>query len=345
MTSTAKKVYYCECCGYNSKLKKDFNKHLVTKKHNINIENSVDLVTDETEKSDDEQEETSLRDPRYQRDQREQRVHHQDVPVSVKKRYECTGCSKVYKDYSGLWKHNRKSCIKPANNGAKISSASNTMVNTDLLNKIMEQNQELQKQVFELSKNSNTTNSHNTNSHNTTNNNQFNLNFFLNETCKDAININDFIRSIQLQLEDLEQTARLGYVEGVSRILINALRVMDVEKRPIHCTDIKRETVYVKNQDNWEKDNPDKNNLKRAVDYIAEKNMRQIDDWKVQNPNWEDYNSQESQVLNKIYISALGGGTPDEDVKFMNKIIKNVLQEVVVDKDNPTSTTTTATTA
>jgi ribosomal protein L37AE/L43A len=167
MSSTAKKVYYCECCGYNSKLKKDFNKHLVTKKHNINIENDrVDLVTDETEKSDDEQEETSLRDPR---DQREQRVHHQDIPVSVKKRYECAGCNKVYKDYSGLWKHNRKSCIKPTNNGAKNTSASNTMVNTDLLNKIMEQNQELQKQVFELSKNSNTTNSHNTNSHNTTN--------------------------------------------------------------------------------------------------------------------------------------------------------------------------------
>jgi hypothetical protein len=180
----------------------------------------------------------------------------------------------------------------------------------------------------------NTTNSNNTttNTMNHTTNNQFNLNFFLNEKCKDAINMSEFIKSINVQLQDLEDTARLGHVEGISRIFIRALNDMDVEKRPIHCTDVKRETVYVKDQDNWEKDNSEKNKLRRAVDYIVDKNMRQIDDWKEQNPNWEDYNSEESHVLNKIYINALGGVTPDEERKFTNKIIKNVLQEVVVDK-------------
>ena len=156
----------------------------------------------------------------------------------------------------------------------------------------------------------------------------------MNETCKDAININEFLKSIEFQLDDLEETARLGYVDGVSRIFIRALKDMEVNKRPIHCTDIKRETVYVKNNDNWEKDNPEKKNLKKAVDYIANKNMVQIDDWKEQNPNWKDYDSEEGNVLNKIYMVTTGGGTEEEDTKYVNKIIKNVLQEVVVDKEN-----------
>ena len=192
--------------------------------------------------------------------------------------------------------------------------------------------------MLEMSKtNSLVMNNSNNNTTNNTTNNQFNLNFFLNETCKDAINLSEFMKSIKLQLVDLENTARLGYVEGISRILIRALNDMDVDKRPIHCTDVKRETVYVKEQDNWEKENLDKDNLKRAVTFIADQNLSQINEWKQQNPKWDDNESQESQVLSKIYISALGGENPDEERKFMNKIIKNVIQEVVVDKTDGVS--------
>jgi hypothetical protein len=170
---------------------------------------------------------------------------------------------------------------------------------------------------------------------NITQNNQkhFNLQFFLNDTCKDAINMNEFLKSIEFQLEDLEETARLGYVDGVSRIFIRLLKDMEVNKRPIHCTDIKRETVYVKNKDSWEKENPDKQTLKNAVEYIANKNMYQINDWKEENPNWTDNESEEGQVLNKMYMATTGGFSHEEDTKYVNKIIKNVLQEVVVEKD------------
>jgi hypothetical protein len=143
----------------------------------------------------------------------------------------------------------------------------------------------------------------------------------------------EFVKTIQLQLEDLEETARVGYVEGVSRIFIRALKDMEVNKRPIHCTDIKREIVYVKNNDNWEKDNQEKKSLKKAVDYIANKNMNQISEWKEENPNWRDYESEEGQVLNKMYMATTGGITDEEDTKYIGKIIKNVLHEVVVEKE------------
>ena len=192
--------------------------------------------------------------------------------------------------------------------------------------------------VIELSQEPRTVNQGNITNHgNITQNNQkhFNLQFFLNDTCKDAINITDFVKTIvsELQLEDLEETARLGYVDGISRIFVNALSNLEINKRPIHCTDIKRETVYVKHKDNWEKENQDKQNLKKAVDFIANKNMYQINDWKEENPNWTDNESQEGQVLNKLYMATTGGFSDEEDTKYVKKIIKNVLQEVVVEKE------------
>ena len=288
-------INYCKCCKYQTLIKKDFNRHLTTKKHLLNVD-SVQVINKNS--SNQSMQSNVIENP-----------------------YDCENCGKSYRDKSGLWRHNKK-CIPPPKD-----------VDNNMINLLIEQNQELQKQVFELAKQNavinNTTTT--TNSNNTTNN-QFNMNFFLNETCKDAINLSEFMNSINLQLEDLETTARLGYVEGISRILIRALKDMDVGRRPIHCTDVKRETVYVKDQDNWEKELPDKTNFKRAVSFIADQNLSQIDKWKQENPKWGDNASQESQVLNKIYITALGGENPDEDKKFMDKIIKNVLHEVVVDK-------------
>ena len=291
-------MHYCKFCDYTNSIKKDFNKHLLSKKHIMNVENKPSS-----------------------KDKTITALSNVLERVNAVNPYDCENCGKSYRDKSGLWRHNKK-CIPPQKD-----------VDNNMINLLIEQNQELQKQVIELAKQNavinNTTTT--TNSNNTTNN-QFNMNIFLNETCKDAINLSEFMNSINLQLEDLETTARLGYVEGISRILIRALKDMDVGRRPIHCTDVKRETVYVKDQDNWEKELPDKTNLKRAVNFIADQNLSQIDKWKQENPKWGDNESQESQVLNKIYITALGGENPDEDKKFMDKIIKNVLHEVVVDK-------------
>ena len=325
LTKSCRKVapnYYCESCDYSTGKTSSYSKHLLTAKHN--------KLTNVNKK----------------------------LPKSCSE-IKCEKCNKLYKSRVGLWSHKKKCSLiieKPLENTLTLTTTDITNPsfimnlvkdNQEFKSLLMEsqkiqfenqkiqieqqkENKELVNKVIELSQEPRIVNHGNI-----TNNNQkhFNLQFFLNETCKDAINMTDFLKSIQLQLDDLEETARLGYVDGVSRIFIRLLKDMEVNKRPIHCTDIKRETVYVKTNDNWEKDNPEKKNLKKAVEYIANKNMYQINDWKEENPNWTDNESEEGQVLNKIYMATIGGGTDEEDTKYVNKIIKNVLNEVVVDKD------------
>jgi len=268
----------------------------------------------------------------------------QKNPIITPK-HECEKCNKTYISRSGLWNHKKKCSLlieKPLENTLTVSDITNPSFimnlvkdNQEFKSLLMESQKKqevLINKVIELSQEPRIVN-HGTMT--TTQNNQkhFNLQFFLNDTCKDAINMNEFLKSIEFKLEDLEETARLGYVGGISRIFVNALSNLEVNKRPIHCTDIKRETVYVKNKDNWEKENQDKQNLKKAVDFIANKNMYQINDWKEENPNWTDNESEEGQVLNKLYMATTGGFSDEEDTKYVCKIIKNVLQEVVVDKE------------
>ncbi|NBO23928.1 MAG: hypothetical protein EBU93_01620 [Chlamydiae bacterium] len=299
LTEKVPSKYHCENCDYTTSRNSQYSRHLQTAKHK-----KLTLVNEK-------------------------------VPISSELEIKCENCKKCYSSRVGLWKHKKKCDITDS-----LVIMNLIKDNQDFKTLLIEQqriqieqdkeNKELQHKLLELAKNQSITN---TNCHNTTNNQQFNLQFFLNETCKDAINMVEFVKSIQLQLGDLEETARLGYVDGVSRIFVRALNDMEVNKRPIHCTDIKRETVYVKNNDNWEKEGPEKKNLKKAVDYIANKNMYQIDEWKEENPNWTDYESQEGQVLNKIYMATTCGGREEEDEKYVKKIIKNVLREVVVEKD------------
>jgi hypothetical protein len=168
---------------------------------------------------------------------------------------------------------------------------------------------------------------------NTTNNNNFNLNFFLNEQCKDALNIMDFINQLQLNTTDLDMVGRLGYSEGISKLFIRGLKELDVFKRPIHCSDLKREVLYVKDKDSWEKDNDEKNKMKNAIKYIAAKNFKQINEWREKNPESDDYDSQRHMDYHQIVIHSMGGSTKEEDEKHYNKIIKNVAQEVTIDKN------------
>lgn len=181
------------------------------------------------------------------------------------------------------------------------------------------------KQMLEVCKNNQVANNTtHTNSHNNTNN--FNLQFFLNDTCKDALNFSEFMNSIVLNLDDLENTGRLGYVNGISRIFINALRNTELERRPLHCTDVKRETVYFKEEDKWEKDTNDKDTVKRGIQYLADKNMSKIKDWKEQNPKSLETNTPESEELTKLYTAVI---CADEEQET-NKIMRNVLKEVTV---------------
>jgi hypothetical protein len=189
------------------------------------------------------------------------------------------------------------------------------------------QNQELQKQVIELCKNgTSNTSITNNNSHNKT----FNLNVFLNETCKDAMNITDFVDSLKLQVSDLERVGELGYIEGISSIIVRNLKELDVTQRPVHCTDKKRETIYIKDENKWEKDEDNKK-MHKLVRKVADKNARLLPKFKEKYPDYNKSSSRVSDQYNKIIIESMGGAG-DNDYEKEEKIIKKVSREITVEK-------------
>jgi hypothetical protein len=171
---------------------------------------------------------------------------------------------------------------------------------------------------------------HNT-THTNSHNKSFNLQFFLNETCKDAMNITDFVDSLKLQLSDLERVGELGYIEGISSIIVRNLKEMDVTQRPVHCMDKKRETIYIKDKDKWEKDE-DKIKMHKLVKKVADKNARLLPKFKEKYPDYNKASSRTSDQYNKIIIESMGGHG-DNDFEKEEKIIKKVSKEVVVEKD------------
>jgi hypothetical protein len=189
---------------------------------------------------------------------------------------------------------------------------------------ILDQNNKL----FEICKNgtSNTNISH-VNSHNKT----FNLNVFLNETCKDAMNIMDFVDSIKLQLSDLEKVGKNGYVEGISDIITSNLKALDVTQRPIHCTDKKREVLYIKDENKWEKEDDEKKKLRKAIKRVASKNQRLLPKFKEAHPDCIKAASRFSDQYNKMIIESMGG-SGDNDLEKEDKIIRKIAKEVIVDK-------------
>lgn len=291
--------YKCECCNYITSKKNNLTKHLATQKHILLWK------------------------------------YFEKHKIVAKPKMQCQ-CGKTYQHRQSLHTH-RKTCtfiseIKTPELQPIIPYINeNINLSSDLLVELIRQNKELQNvlveqnnKIIEMSKQPFVINN--------TTNNQFNLHVFLNEQCKDALNIMDFVNSLQLQVKDFEATGRLGFVEGISRIIVNGLKQIDVHKRPIHCTDVKRETLYIKDQDLWEKANPDKNKLKRAVNIVAQKNLSQLPKWQEENPQCVDINAKENEEYLHLSLAALGGRTPEEDAKYMDKIVRNVLKEVVIDK-------------
>ena len=193
--------------------------------------------------------------------------------------------------------------------------------------KMLEQSDKHYKQILEIAKKPNIIN---TNSNNKT---AFNLQFFLNETCKDAMNIVDFVNSLKLTNNDFETTGKLGFVNGISRIFINNLKKMDVITRPLHCTDVKRETVYIKDNDTWEKDTEEKKKLNWAVNRIAQLNLNQIQQWQQEYPDSVKNNTPDNEKFTELALAALGGRDMEEIHKYNDKIMKNVLKEVILSKE------------
>jgi hypothetical protein len=299
--------YCCDLCDFITCKKTNYNLHIQTKKH---ISNS--LATSSNTKND-------------------------------KSNFKCNKCNKIYNDRTGLWRH-KKGCvddkIHEEENVSKTKSepCDNELImmlindNKDLRNLLVEQckeNTEYKNMMMEVIKNGTTQNSHNTttNSHNKA----FNLNFFLNETCKDAMNITEFVESIKLQLSDLEKVGELGYVEGISNIIVKNLKDLDVTQRPVHCTDKKRETMYIKDEDKWEKDDEQKK-MHKMVRKVADKNARMLPKFKEAHPDCLKSTSRYSDQYNKIIMEAMGG-RGDNDFEKEEKIIKRVSKEVIVEKD------------
>jgi hypothetical protein len=246
-----------------------------------------------------------------------------EIKPKLSSKYCCKNCNKNFNDRAGLWRHKQKCNVY-------INDCSNTISNSqidknELIITLLKQNAEL----LEIVKNGtiNNTNSNNINS----NNKSFNLQFFLNETCKNAMNITDFVDSIKLQLSDLEKVGELGYVEGISNIIIKNLNALDVTERPIHCTDKKRETMYVKDENKWEKEDDNNTKLHKMVKKVSNKNIDLITDFKEVHPEWKKSTSKVSDQFDKIIIESMGG-KGDNDYEKEEKIIKKVAKSVFVDK-------------
>ena len=243
----------------------------------------------------------------------------------------CENCDKEFKTRSGLWKH-KKLCNEDKKNNEQIKK--NETPDKELIMMLVKQNTQLFEQnseMLEIIKNGthNTNNSHNnTNSHNKT----FNLQFFLNETCKDAMNIMDFVDSIKLQLSDLENVGKVGYVEGISNIITTNLKALDVTQRPIHCADKKREVLYVKDENKWEKEDDDKKKIRKAIKRVACKNQRLLPKFKEEHPDCGNYHSKFSDQYNKIVVESMGG-SGNNDIEKEDKIIKNISKNVTIDKE------------
>ena len=297
------KIFYCENCDYKCKYQRDWDRHILRPKHqNFGFGINVELKAKKNQTSSNYSE----------------------------KKHICN-CGKEYNTQSGLWKHQKK-----CDDTIKSDITNNDNV-TSMLFEVIKSNQELQKQMFEVCKtvqstnNINTINQNNiqhTNSHNKT----FNLQFFLNETCKDAMNISEFIDNIKLQLCDLENIGKLGYVEGISKIIIKNLNALDVEKRPVHCSDIKREIMYVKDEDTWEKESDEKQKIKEVISSVVSKNLKMLPEYQKKYPQCMNSESKKSDEYNQIIMETMGGGMDVLD-KNKEKIIRKIAKEVIIDKN------------
>ena len=243
---------------------------------------------------------------------------------SSKNIFICFNCNKEYKDNSGLWRHKKKCNI--ICNEQQSNHNSNEPTDKELIMLLIKDNSEFKNMMMQVIQNG--THNTNTNSLNKT----FNLQFFLNENCKNAMNITDFVESIQLQLPDLENVGEVGYVEGISNIIINKLNGLDVTERPIHCTDKKREVLYVKDDNIWQKEDLQNKKVRTAIKQISFKNMNLITQFQKKYPDCGKSTSKVADKYNNLVVEAMGGKGENYSEKE-NKIISNISKQVIVDKD------------
>ena len=258
-------------------------------------------------------------------------------------RYHCV-CGNTYRFNSSFYKHKKKCNIynqPPPEHLSSLRShpgdvAVPAPIDHTIMIEILKQNTEFKdlvleqnKTILELATKVNTTTNNVINSNN---NNNFNLNVFLNETCKDAMNMNDFIKDMHITNDELENVGKLGYVSGISNIILHRIKQLDICKRPLHCTDLKRETMYIRDDNTWNKDSDDNAQLRKIIGRIAKKNLSKIPEWREQHPHCLDYDHEQYDFCIKLFRNSLGD-VGDEQTRLDTKIIKYIAKMVIVDKN------------
>jgi len=308
--------YFCEKCDYITCKKCNYDKHILSSKHENRSNNNQKVA---------------------------------------KSSHECNICNKCFNDRAGLWRHKKKCSIinqhdeiQSQPSSVLPSHSSSDDMQMTLMLELVKQNQEFKdmlmqqsnqmmeqnKTMIEVAKNSQVNNTINniSNSNNNSNNKTFNLQFFLNETCKDAMNMKDFIKSLELSLPELEKMGELGFAEGMSRVFVNRLNSLDVTKRPIHCSDVKREIIHIKDDNKWERDNANLDRLRKIIKQLTHKNILRVDDWKKANPGCTEYNSRKNDQYLRLNMEAIGPVDEAEEKRDFGKIIRRVAENTAIDK-------------
>ena len=304
--------YYCELCDYITCRKSNINNHYKSTRHIMATNGNI-------------------------------------IKQSENSNFICENCNKIYKDRTGLWKHKKK-CgtnaiiltqgmdeekdkdIEKLVNYLMKENAEFKQLIIDQNKQMLDQNKQMvdqNKQIVELAKNA----GHNSIINNNTTNNSFNLNMYLNETCKDALNIMDFVNQLQVGIKDLEETGRLGFANGISRIFIDGLKQIDINNRPVHCSDLKREILYIKNNNEWNKEDSERKVLTSAIKHVVNKNIKQIPEWTKVHPDFNDSDSKQNDRYLQIVMESMSGSSQEEANKNYNKIIKNIAKETVIEKE------------
>ena len=295
-TDNKKPVFRCDICDYTCNKKFLFNQHLETKKHQKNTG---------------------------------QISHDNSVSIYCSKNmpdHKCM-CGKTYKHIQSYNRHIKECSVYLKNNDKdneelrSMRSMISTLINQN--QNILLENKEMRdmlKDVIPMIGNNNTTIT-----------NKFNLQFFLNEQCKDAINLTEFVDTLKLGLSDLDETRRNGYASGIIGIILRGLKELDLHKRPIHCSDLKREVLYVKDNDTWEKDTEEKEKLKKVITGVAKKQIDKIKEWEAQNPNWND-TEEGTEMYIEMIRNVTDVGDKDNVDKVNNRIIKTIAKEVIIEK-------------
>lgn len=304
--------FYCKCCDYSTSKQSEWDRHLSRRKHKI-LTNTYNGLTKNHEKSPNQY--TCICGKSYK--------HRQSLYTHR------TTCEVLRAEYEAKIEQELEQELEQENTPQAVPVQNSGISHDDLMLAVTKTIEGLNPVLIEAIKNAG-----NHNSHNTTNNtnNTFNLQFYLNETCKNALNIQDFVKNLQISTQDFEEVGKLGYAEGISRLVINGLNEMDVTERPIQCSDLKREVIHIKDDDKWEKDTPNQDKLKGVIKQIENRNLMVMDDWTRANPGCKDPNHGKNDLYLNCIQASCGPLDATEEARSMKKISKNLANHTVIKK-------------